>query len=307
MNWQPQTVQDPYNLQTTANPVTVIQSERERLAELWHAHRTSANQHEDEAEGGTKRRLHDDFFANDPIFNAPHGGGTELPPITVEELREASLSFKRTTASTYDGFHVRHFAMLSDEALQCIAHLLMTCEACGQLPDNVISPLVVLIPKPKGGFRPIGIFTSIERLWAKVRRWHADKWQRDNFRHYLACAKGCGAADLVWRQTLSAEQSAHSQRQYAAVLWDLKEFFDHIDHRILWQRAIHHGYPRVLVRMAIAAYRAPRLVEINGRLARDLWPTCGVFAGHILAMSLVHLYQMEPLDLFLARNPRVQL
>ncbi len=40
----------------------------------------------------------------------------ELPIMAPEELRAASRTFKRRAATTFDGFHPRHFAELSDGA-----------------------------------------------------------------------------------------------------------------------------------------------------------------------------------------------
>eukprot|EP00959_Pyramimonas_sp_CCMP1952_P110207 2305724-Pyramimonas_sp.AAC.1 len=48
-----------------------------------------------------------------------------LGPITPKRLRPVARSFPRATASTWDGFHPRHFSMLNNEqaeiVCQCIA------------------------------------------------------------------------------------------------------------------------------------------------------------------------------------------
>ena len=56
---------------------------------------------------------------------------------------------------------------------------------------------VALIPKPKGGNKPIGVHPAVERLWAKSRSELAVQWQRGQKRDYFACSEGTGAEDVV--------------------------------------------------------------------------------------------------------------
>ncbi len=57
---------------------------------------------------------------------APWRGGprTALERLSPDRIREASLSFKVNTMSTYDGVAMRHYALLSDPALTTLADLL---------------------------------------------------------------------------------------------------------------------------------------------------------------------------------------
>jgi hypothetical protein len=99
----------------------------------------------------------------------PHDIGS-LQPITATMLREASNRFPIKTAETYDGFHVRHYGLLCDEALHTIALLLNLVEHTRQWPRQIQGLTTALIPKAKGGkYRGIALFPSLYRLWAKVR------------------------------------------------------------------------------------------------------------------------------------------
>eukprot|EP00972_Heterocapsa_arctica_P066002 9738258-Heterocapsa_arctica.AAC.1 len=60
--------------------------------------------------------------------------------------------------------------MLDDEALEVLCDIFEVIEACGTLPSQVQALLFVLLPKPKGGMRPIALFRSLFRLWSRVRR-----------------------------------------------------------------------------------------------------------------------------------------
>ena len=84
--------------------------------------------------------------------------------------------------------------------------------------------------------------------------------------------------------------------KFAAVLWDLKYLFDHINHEELWRKVCEWGYPKKLARLAINQFRACRHLQINSKRAEDVFPERSVFTGHGLAMSLIHVYSMGPLD-----------
>ena len=91
------------------------------------------------------------------------------------------------------------------------------------------------------------------RAWVKARLEIAQKWQSDYSRPYFSCAKGSGAVDTVWRQAALAEPRSQEGIHTATVLWDLKSFFDHVDHGLLRMNADRYGYPRILLEMALGA------------------------------------------------------
>eukprot|EP00959_Pyramimonas_sp_CCMP1952_P293104 6130090-Pyramimonas_sp.AAC.1 len=62
-----------------------------------------------------------------------------------------------------------------------------------------------LIGKQAGGFRPIGLFSSIYRLWGKGRRGYATRWEENNRRPFFAAGKFTSSTDVVWRQSVKGE------------------------------------------------------------------------------------------------------
>eukprot|EP00972_Heterocapsa_arctica_P091379 13482363-Heterocapsa_arctica.AAC.1 len=63
----------------------------------------------------------------------------------------------------------RHFGLLSNEALAVLSKILQVIELLGIWPTQVSQLVVAMLEKPTGGFRPIGIFPGIYRLWMKAR------------------------------------------------------------------------------------------------------------------------------------------
>ena len=101
-----------------------------------------------------------------------------LPAISPEEIRAASRTFKRNTSRSADGFHVRHFALLSDEALRCAATIWGAIEASGVYPSQIARAIIPLIPKKAGsGLRPIGSLAALYRVAMRCRREHIRLWE----------------------------------------------------------------------------------------------------------------------------------
>ena len=67
---------------------------------------------------------------------------------------------------------------------------------------------------------------SLYRLWGRIRRLEAAKWEASHFRPQLAFQKGAGCVDVVWRQAVRAEKAALAKKFYGAFLWDLADFYD---------------------------------------------------------------------------------
>ena len=122
------------------------------------------------------------------------------------------MQFKVHGAVSYDGFHGRHFSMLPDEALEALAIIFEASEAIGFVPRSARRIVVALIPKPKGGLRPISIFTSFFRLWSRCRSEYRRQWCSEHDRAYFANATGNGVEDTVWRQALQNERAAEGER-----------------------------------------------------------------------------------------------
>ncbi len=240
--------------------------------------------------------------ANGP-YEYAWGEADELPSLTPKQLREASRTFKRKTACTFDGFHPRHFAEMSDGALRTLATILQAVEVTGRWPRQLRLVMTALIPKPKGGFRPVGILPAPYRLWAKARRGWADRWEQDNARPYLSSAKGNGPLDTMWRLGARQEAGTVGEDQAVVIAEDLGSFFETVDRERLMGEAAAMGYPAPILRAALGAYSSARMVTLQGRVSREIFPTVGVIAGCSLAMSLTKLLYVRALDEYVAKLP----
>ncbi len=227
----------------------------------------------------------------------------ELPAMDADQLRQAAGTFATRTSSTYDGFHPRMLGNLSGPSLDTLGVILAAVERSGIWPRQVSLIVATLLPKPTGGFRPIGLAPAVYRLWSKARRSIADEWEQRHRRPFFAACSGNGPLDTLWRMTARQEAGVATGETAAAVSEDLQAFFEHIDRDLLLAEAAALGFPIPIVRAALAAYSSARMLAMGGRMSREMYPTIGVIAGCSLAMVLTKIYCVRALDDFVKKAP----
>eukprot|EP00959_Pyramimonas_sp_CCMP1952_P005414 114009-Pyramimonas_sp.AAC.1 len=84
-------------------------------------------------------------------------------------------------------------------------------ERSGLLPGQMNVVLLIMLSKPDGGHRPIGLFVSIYRLWARARRSCARQSEADNARGNFCAGAFASSVDTVWRQGVRSEVAVASQ------------------------------------------------------------------------------------------------
>ena len=132
----------------------------------------------------------------------------------LHTIRRAAREFSTYTATSTDGFAMRHFALLSDDALTLVSQLFECMEMLGTtIPHQLRYVLVVLIPKATTGFRSIGIFCALHRLWAKCRTAMAQAWENLNPRPYFVespqpsyLAKNLGTGPIATTRALAKRE-----------------------------------------------------------------------------------------------------
>ena len=98
----------------------------------------------------------------------------------------------------------RAVAVLPDSRLQQLADLLNACGAQGRWPTECELVLIVLLPKPDGGKRPIGLFPCIVRLWMRSRTPRLREWEAKNHHPGLFAGKGMSATSAAWAAAFRA-------------------------------------------------------------------------------------------------------
>ncbi len=260
--------------QLTADPMNLLEGYLDKYCGLW------------------KDDNDDREFCDDP---QGWGQRVALARPSPEELQTASSSFA-PTSDTYDGFNVRHYRLLCTPALRVVGAFMEIAELMGGLPRQLRMIPMPLIGKARGGHRAIASFTSFYRLWARVRRPVAQKWEDANDRPYFAAGKGRAPCDVVWRQAARAEASIGEGCEAGALLWDMASFFENISRTKLRRRLVAAGFPLAIARLALAAYAGPRVLSLEGALAAPTYAWRGVAAGCGFATTFIRVYCIAPFD-----------
>ncbi len=191
---------------------------------------------------------------------------------------------------------MRHYAWLSDEALELVADLIEIMERTGEMPQQLQAIAMPLLPKPRGGHRAVATFVSIYRIWNRLRREEVRRWEGTLERPYFAAGSGRAPQDAVWRQAARAEAAVASSGCSATVLWDLAAFFETIRRRPLWHRAERLGFPMAIAAVAFNAYGSARILSLAGALSSPLMARDGIPAGCGFAMAFTEAYCVEAFD-----------
>ena len=86
------------------------------------------------------------------------------PAASVAEFTAAIRSLPADTAIGTDAYHPRVLLRLGPSLLPALLKVLFLCELIGAWPRVITDVLIALLPKPAGGFRPIGIFPTLVRV-----------------------------------------------------------------------------------------------------------------------------------------------
>ena len=217
----------------------------------------------------------------------------ELEALTVPELKQAALSFPADTGLGADNISPRALARLSDEALASLIRILHLAEKQGKWPKELDLVMIVLLPKPDGGSRPIGLFPTLIRVWMRARSKQARKWEADNDNEALYGGAGMGAQKAAWITAFNAESACLGGQQHAQALFDLVKAFEKIPHDLIIKAAKKKGYPLAALRLSLAAYRLTRTIGSDGNYSRKIVAARGITAGSGFATSELRLLLLD--------------
>ena len=230
-----------------------------------------------------------------------------LPPmLELELLRQVLTTFPDGLGLGWDSIHPRSLLRLSDQVLMALLRLLFLYEATGEWPGLTTAVIVALLPKTSPGLRPIGLFPWLPKIWTRVRRQEATRWEIANDRPYLYAGQGKGANVATWTQAARAEHAASAPLPlaYGMTLLDLVKAFDTVPWHILVREARRLGYNLWILRLSIAAYKAPRIIRIDGIVSKPLLPKRSLAAGSGSATTEMRLVMIHLVDVALAIAPR---
>jgi len=249
------------HLTTTTNQKDYVTAKRLAWASRW--------DHEGQHQEALLRLLHG--FRQDAI-------DTDLEPITVHNLTDALRSEPKNKSRGLVQLSPEDIIRLPTVGKQTLVDLLNSCEANAAWPWQFLAVAVSLIPK-KIGDRGLGIIPWIQRLWIRIRSCGLSVWVEETADPWDDAVAGGSALRQALRRSFLDESAHELGRTTASSLWDVKEFFDHIDMlKVLEAARLYHFPPTELV-LLFLEHLAPRLLRIKGAYAPAIHPHRSAIAG----------------------------
>jgi len=216
--------------------------------------------------------------------------------LLMAELVWSLMSFPSGTGLGWDRVHPKALLRADPQWIAALLKLLIRCEATGQWPQVIELVIICLLPKPDGGFRPIGLLPVLPRIWMRSRRNATQLWERRNNKSYLYAGEGKGAQVAAWQQSARAEAATRFKAAYAQGLLDLVKAFDSVPFRILVREAKKLGYSLRILRLSLLTYTMPRSLRVGMVFSRLLVARCGITAGSGTACTEMRVLMIHVVD-----------
>ena len=222
-------------------------------------------------------------------------------------LRWAATSFSTKTATSYDGFHNKHWGYLADVGTTIVNRFAGLCLAMGTMPSQLTSTLAVILPKATTGFRTVGLFPSLYRVMIRQLRPSLQEWESRNPHPAFSFQGGQNSLHKVWSQAAEADfATSPAQKLHAgAVLWDMSDYFERLCRGKLLQQHAKMEFPIAASRLSLQQYAGQRLVQHGQAVEKAGYPTFGITAGCGLCSYHVQAYAGEAIRNFMLRHPNI--
>jgi len=186
---------------------------------------------------------------------------SELPPLTPKVLRAANAAFKPHRGRGFDYWDPDEMRYLPEPAWQELCDLYHEMELALTPPFLFLLNLIVMLPKPAGGYRPIALLAYLYALWGKARRADVQAWDVQRAGHWDNAIAGSSALHAALRRRLLDEVALAHDEATATLLWDQEKFYDTLSWDLLVRFAIDLDYPPTLLYIGLQVHAAPRILR----------------------------------------------
>ncbi|CAK0836913.1 unnamed protein product, partial [Prorocentrum cordatum] len=232
---------------------------------------------------------------------------TEPQPLTAWSLDQAIASFPIGTGLGADHVAPRAILRLPSAARLRLSGILLAAERLGCWTAACNLVLIVLLPKPDGGLRPIGLFPTLIRIWMRARATAARAWEAARAPPSVFGCAGRGAQRAAWVAAFAAEASAASARHRVASLLDLATAFERVPRDLVAAAAARLDFDLAVLRLSPAAYRLARAIGVEGTFSCLLVAARGITAGSGFAAVELQMLLHETMFIATFRWPLLQL
>ena len=123
-------------------------------------------------------------------------------------------------------------------------------------------------------------------------------------REWIANGPKKASEDVVYEIALDAEMAAGNYGHISVVMMDdLEKGFEKVNHADLLDKATIYGFPPNICTLAVVMYQSPRRIRCAAAYSKSTTTTRGVLAGCPIAMGLLLLANLNPVDDFWRNLP----
>ncbi len=141
---------------------------------------------------------------------------------------------------------------------------------------------MALIPKSDGGLRPIALFRTAYRIYAKAHARRVRDWASRLPDAQCNNSKGRWVGDSTWRAQIRVA-TRPNQKHHIELLLDVKKAFEHVRRGSVAREAKLQDYPLVPLLASLTSYAWPRYIGLDGLLAEPIVARIGIAAGSAFA------------------------
>jgi len=223
----------------------------------------------------------------------------------IADYRRVISTFKTNTAVAYDNLSPRALQHVSDDALRELIALFDRCEYEKRWPEKWRDIIMVMIPKAEAyKWRLIAMLCTYYRIWARRTGEDVSRWMATLDRDWIANGPGKSSEHAIYDIALDAEAHDNDPNGVEVTMMDdLEKGFEKVVHSNLLSKAEIYNFPCSKLPLALSMYTGRRRIRCGKAFSKPVCTTVGVLAGCPIAMGLLLLSIIDPVDRFWKTSP----
>ena len=165
---------------------------------------------------------------------------------------------------------------------------------------------LVMIPKAEAfKWRLIAMLVTPYRVWARMAGEDVSRWMAALNKPWIANGPKQSAEQAVYDIALNTEADNGEYGKINMVIMDdLEKGFEKVIHDDLVKKAKVYQFPENPLTMALSMYKAARRIRCGKAFSKPVITDIGVLAGCPIAMGLLLLASLDPIERFWSKLPQ---
>jgi hypothetical protein len=220
----------------------------------------------------------------------------QKPKFSLRHLKNILLSWPAKAGLGIDLWVIRLWATLPDEALRVLLNIIyMSLD--GAVPMQMLLILIGLMPKEKGGERPIALTAMLYRVAMKLMKRSISEWDQSAAGFWDTAIAGNSCLRAALCRSLGVELAVARGFSAIGILWDISAFFDSIRIHRLVDLALKLGFPPMVLRLSLKVHTAARAFKEGPYVSQFLKPSgVSILAGCGASVSFTRAALYDVLD-----------